>query len=72
MGLVHPNPGVDCVGGNCSGLDVGILDGGYTKTGPLPELNSIDRVMPSCILLAKLDRAVCVRTHIMCCILQYT
>jgi len=42
--------------------DVGILDDGYTKAGPLPRINPIRRVTPSRITLAKLGRAIAAST----------
>ena len=41
---------------------VGILDGGYTKAGPLLRINPIQRVTLSCIPLAKLGRLSVVST----------
>ena len=49
-------------------IDVGIIDSRYTKAGPLPRINPIQRVTPSHIPVAKLDRAVAASTghHKLC------
>ena len=41
---------------------VGTHEGGYTKGGPLPKINTMWQVTPSSILLANLGRAVTTST----------